>query len=610
MTPTPVSIRSDEVLDDIEHHFQITAGPGAGKTFWLANHIRVVAQVSKRINPCARIGVISYTNIAVREILRRLGTVGEAADISTIHSFLFRNLVRPYLHLLKMPDGSDLVSHHLIDTHTEHFVAHNHLDAWLGMYGRRQLLIPARKNSLELLKTRLRMLAVRIDNDGNAFFVPCKAEPRDSSIKDLLSPDRLVAYKRQYWLQGSLDHEDVLYFAYRLLQEFPILKSFLSSRFPYLFIDEFQDTLPVQAALVRWLAQEGTIVGVIGDPEQAIYGFLDASASHFHEFKLSGHRSYQILGNQRSTPAIVAFLNQVRSDGLKQEPIRVEPGVPPTIYSGDLADSLKNVRSTSSHSPTMLVLARSHKGVLRARRPDAVLSGDPWDPIETADPNRVRFLQQIAVAVDLAQRQFFDIAIQRLIQGISSRARFREPLQFQGDVHVVSRRSLALSLLEYMLAHHDRMLTRTVLEVYKDLETHVVTCLPGLKLTSAVRGGFVDAASACAYSALIQSVKTTDETRLTRTIHQAKGGEAAAVFVLLDEESADHILKPEAGNEEHRITYVAISRAKEELHIFCSEASRLPEFEALGLKTVQCGKASETAVVKPAPSRKSRKKAT
>ena len=93
---TPLPINSDDVFEHIEHHFRITAGPGAGKTYWLAQHIRHVTRMSNRLTPCAKIGVISYTNVAVREILRRLGTVADAADVSTIHSFLFRNLVRPY----------------------------------------------------------------------------------------------------------------------------------------------------------------------------------------------------------------------------------------------------------------------------------------------------------------------------------------------------------------------------------------------------------------------------------------------------------------------------------------------------------------------------------
>jgi DNA helicase-2/ATP-dependent DNA helicase PcrA len=242
----------------------------------------------------------------------------------------------------------------------------------------------------------------------------------------------------------------------------------------------------------------------------------------------------------------------------------------------------------------MLVLARNHKGVLRARRPNAVVAGDPWDSIEAADPNRFRFLQQVASAVDLAQRRFYDIAVQRLVLGISSRSRFREPLQFDGEVHLVRRRSLALSILEFMMTRHDDVLTKCVLDVYRQLETHVLNCLAGLKLTAAVRGKFCDAASTCKYGDLFQSLKTTEETRLTRTIHQAKGGEAAAVFVVLDDGSIDHILNPTAGEEEHRITYVAISRAMDELFIFCPDGGRLLEFQALGATTFVAGIAPET----------------
>src|SRR5690606_13062607 len=150
---------------DIENHFRITAGPGAGKTHWLVNHIRRVVRDSERMPPGTRIGVISYTNVAVREILARLETVADIVDVSTIHSFLFRNLVRPYLHLLKGPGGEDLVAHDLVDTHSESYVAHKQLDEWLGRYGERRLLVSSRDRILGRLKSQLRSLVVRVDSD-------------------------------------------------------------------------------------------------------------------------------------------------------------------------------------------------------------------------------------------------------------------------------------------------------------------------------------------------------------------------------------------------------------------------------------------------------------
>ncbi|MEZ6054599.1 MAG: ATP-dependent helicase [Planctomycetaceae bacterium] len=292
-----LKLSSSDRIDDVEHHFRVTAGPGSGKTHWLIEHVRHVARSSKRLTPCSRIAVISYTNIAVREIQRRLGAAADVAEVSTIHGFLFGNVVRPYLHLLKESDGSDVVAHHLVTTHSEHFIAYDVLDAWLDLYGRRQL--HKRPNELQRLKSHLRTIAVRIDDQGAPFHSPCKTEPRDKGILDLLTPERLLLYKSRYWIRGQIDHEDVLYFAYRLLREFPALRDFLSARFPFLFIDEFQDTLPVQAAVVQWLAESGTVVGVIGDPEQAIYGFRDASPTHFNGFQLDGFKSYS---DRRQSP--------------------------------------------------------------------------------------------------------------------------------------------------------------------------------------------------------------------------------------------------------------------------------------------------------------------
>lgn len=303
----------------------------------------------------------------------------------------------------------------------------------------------------------------------------------------MLTPERLMQYKSEYWKRGQIDHEDVLYFAYRVLREFPALRDFLSARFPYLFVDEFQDTLPVQAAVVQWLAEAGTVVGVIGDPEQAIYGFLDASPTHFNGFQLDGFKSYTIAGNRRSTRSIVSFLNSVRTDGLRQHHIETDDGVSPTVYFGGLGESLSHARA------------------------------------------------------------------------------------------------LALSLLEFMVSQHETMIERSTLEVYQALTDCVAASLDGISLAKATRGKFCNQMASSAYADLIHCIKTADETRLTRTIHQAKGGEAEAVFVVLDDGEAEHILIPQAGEEEHRITYVALSRAKSELFIYCPEPSFHDRFAALGL---------------------------
>ena len=88
-------------------------------------------------------------------------------------------------------------------------------------------LMHRRPNEMQRLKSHLRAIAVRIDGQGAPFHAPCKTEPRDKGILDLLTPERLMQYKSEYWKRGQIDHEDVLYFAYRLLREFPALRDFL-----------------------------------------------------------------------------------------------------------------------------------------------------------------------------------------------------------------------------------------------------------------------------------------------------------------------------------------------------------------------------------------------
>lgn len=80
------SITSDDLIP-IEQHFKISAGPGAGKTYWLINHIKNVLHTSTRLYRTRKIACITYTNIAVETILTRLGSSSDRVEVCTIHSF-------------------------------------------------------------------------------------------------------------------------------------------------------------------------------------------------------------------------------------------------------------------------------------------------------------------------------------------------------------------------------------------------------------------------------------------------------------------------------------------------------------------------------------------
>jgi DNA helicase-2/ATP-dependent DNA helicase PcrA len=85
----------------IDDHFKIIAGPGAGKTRFLVNHILNVLHHSNRLGRNKKIACITYTNIGVETIVDRLDEGIDHIEVCTIHSFLFTHVMKPFASLIK-----------------------------------------------------------------------------------------------------------------------------------------------------------------------------------------------------------------------------------------------------------------------------------------------------------------------------------------------------------------------------------------------------------------------------------------------------------------------------------------------------------------------------
>ena len=125
---------------------------------------------------------------------------------------------------------------------------------------------------------------------------------------------KILEYKKTYWRYNIIHHEDVLFFTYQIFKIAPKVIEFVTNKFPYIFIDEFQDTTPLQSWIIKKLAEKGTVIGVIGDPAQSIYRFAGAKRSDFDLFTLPNLINYKLSSNHRSTQEIVDFLNTFRQD--------------------------------------------------------------------------------------------------------------------------------------------------------------------------------------------------------------------------------------------------------------------------------------------------------
>ena len=121
-------------------------------------------------------------------------------------------------------------------------------------------------------------------------------------------------YKKLAWAQGILNYDDVNYFALKLIMKYRWITKILAISFPYIFIDEFQDTNPLQALILQAIGKNIEMkIGIIGDTAQSIYKFQGATPTIFNGFKVPNLVDLEIKNNRRSLTPIVDFLNNVSS---------------------------------------------------------------------------------------------------------------------------------------------------------------------------------------------------------------------------------------------------------------------------------------------------------
>lgn len=404
-------------------------------------------------------------------------------------------------------------------------------------------------------------------------------------------------YKRLYWKEGQIHHEDVLYFSYEILRQHPFLLQFISSRYPYIFLDEFQDTNPIQTQIIKWLAEAGTIVGIIGDPAQSIYKFQDARRSDFIDFSLPGMQNYVITGNRRSTEKIISLLNHIRCGDIAQTCTREVTGEEICLLVGSnikrIIEKATSVLAERAPASSLTILARTNDfaNTLRALETP---NNNAWDEIREADYKREQFLYHAVLAIEYAHLKRFETAIVELIKIFKERSgHLQDP--FRADCKAISgvgKRGLTLALLEFLVTKRAEWMDRPILDLYQQLKDWLSNANSDLVISGVRSGTFASTATRIKYIDLARTVRLSEENRPIRTIHNAKGSEFDAVLVCFEDASdLSNIINPGIDDEEDetRILYVALSRAFN--HLFLSVPSINSDekrtIEALGIRVEQ-----------------------
>ena len=558
----PVNKISSDDLIQIEEHFKVTAGPGAGKTHWLVNHIDHILRESKRLGSYRKIACITYTNIAVDTITKRLNATADRVEVSTIHGFIYRNILKPYLSFIANEYSFDV---RRMDGHDDHFVSRAKLKEWvdahpnLGQlrhpFTRDQLLrMPA---NLESLKRWMQSIHytfnssdVEIAVDNRKAFNAGASSGINKTTMDKLSAD-LMSYEKLFWEKGRLHHDDVLFFGYKLLIRYPFILKVLRAKFPYFVIDEFQDTSPIQTAIIKLLAAEETVVGVIGDNAQSIFSFQGASPADFTGFTLPGQNNFEINDNRRSTNLIVDVLNSVRTD-IRQNPSRAVPGDRPAILVGTRQNAFAHVKIQCGDETIITlsrdnVMARSMMKEYNSAIPSSNLLSDLFDKDSS---KRANTIVRCMKAVDLGLQNRFKEAIREMERVVDEPSR-------------VLRRKKAFQYLSMLLSKYDTFKHAHLYDFYKLIKTHID---PGL--TKLASGGIKTFYESVIFAQVALFIDTNVENPESRTIHAAKGDEFDNVLVVFAKDREMSCLTaPDLSQEEQRVRYVAFSRAKSRLFI-------------------------------------------
>ncbi|MEN9353575.1 MAG: hypothetical protein RL318_900 [Fibrobacterota bacterium] len=140
-------------------------------------------------------------------------------------------------------------------------------------------------------------------------------------------------YQRRLKEQNAMDFDDLMLNALDLLRKHPERREFWQKRFGYILIDEYQDTNPVQYAMVRLLASHGNIM-VVGDDDQSIYSWRGADLNNILDFEKDypGAHVVKLEQNYRSTANILKAASSV----ICKNKVRKDKTLKTTADDGDL----------------------------------------------------------------------------------------------------------------------------------------------------------------------------------------------------------------------------------------------------------------------------------
>ncbi len=307
-----------EAVQTTEGPLLIIAGAGSGKTRVLTRRISYI--ITEQLALPYQVLAVTFTNKAAGEMKERvsqiLGGDIQNLNVSTFHSFCARFLRQEGVHI-----GYD-TNFTIFDADDSKTLVKNCI---------RDLKL---SGSQFTPRAQLR----KISNSKNQMIDSRTFEESASGYFETTTSEIYKMYQSRLKECNAMDFDDLLFNSVSLLKNHPEVGERYRNRFKYLMVDEYQDTNHVQYLMLKYLLGDHNNLCVVGDEDQAIYGWRGADIRNILEFEKDypGAKIIKLEQNYRSTNVILKAASSV----IKNNEVRKEKTLWTDIEGGDKIDLL------------------------------------------------------------------------------------------------------------------------------------------------------------------------------------------------------------------------------------------------------------------------------
>ncbi|MFA5691976.1 MAG: UvrD-helicase domain-containing protein [Acholeplasmataceae bacterium] len=273
-----------KAVTHIEGPLFLVAGAGTGKTRTLTT--RVAYLINEAGIAPNSILAVTFTNKAAKEMMDRIilmsGPYASSVWISTFHSLGYRILKSEIEHL----NLGYKVNFNVLDDDDSKGIIRNII---------KKLNIDNKRYKVNSLRNKISHYKVF----------------KESLFEDNIEERVYELYKKDLLDNNLLDFDDLQILLLKLFEEHQNVLNYYRDKFSYILVDEFQDTDHIQYKIIKLLALKHKNIFVVGDPDQSIYSFRGADYNNAKYF-LKDFGNYQVLDiNYRSTNQILNYANKL-----------------------------------------------------------------------------------------------------------------------------------------------------------------------------------------------------------------------------------------------------------------------------------------------------------